>query len=51
MDLEALLKAFKGIGYDGTIALDLYGYPLPVQAFPSAVSRMREACSFLGVSE
>ena len=27
MNLESLLKAFKSIGYDGTMALDLYGYP------------------------
>ena len=50
MDLESLLKAFKSIGYDGTMALDLYGYPLPVQALPDAVSRMRQACEFLGLS-
>jgi sugar phosphate isomerase/epimerase len=51
MDLDSLLKAFKSIGYDGTMALDLYGYPLPVQALPGAVSRMREAYEFLGLSE
>jgi sugar phosphate isomerase/epimerase len=49
LELHSLLEAFKDIGYDGNIALDLYGYPLPVQALPSAVSRMREACQFLGV--
>jgi len=50
MDLQSLLKAFKNIAYDGTIALDLYGYPLPVQALPEAVSRTREACAFLGLN-
>ncbi len=50
LDLHAILEAFKSIRYEGTIALDLYGYPFPVAALPSAVSRMREACVFLGLS-
>jgi sugar phosphate isomerase/epimerase len=49
MDLHSLLNAFKNIGYDGTMALDLYGYPLPEQALPDAVSQMREACELLGL--
>jgi sugar phosphate isomerase/epimerase len=49
MDLSALLKAFKEIRYDGTIALDLYGYPMPVQVLPASVRRLREACEFLGL--
>ena len=50
LDLHSILEAFKSFGYDGNIALDLYGYPLPVQALPSAVSRLREACEFLGLN-
>ncbi|MBI3665008.1 MAG: sugar phosphate isomerase/epimerase [Acidobacteria bacterium] len=34
MNLQGMLEAFKGMGYRGTITLDLYGYPLPVQALP-----------------
>ena len=49
MDIQALLKAFKEIHYDGTMALDLYAYPIPVQAFPQAVKRLREALDFLGL--
>jgi sugar phosphate isomerase/epimerase len=49
MNLSALLDAFKEIRYQGTIALDLYGYPTPVQALPAAVHRLREACEFLGL--
>jgi sugar phosphate isomerase/epimerase len=50
LDLQSILDAFKSLRYDGTIALDLYGYPLPVNALPAAVSRMREACVFLGLN-
>lgn len=49
LKINGLLDAFKAIQYDGTIALDLYGYPLPVQALPAAVARLREACDFLGL--
>jgi sugar phosphate isomerase/epimerase len=50
MSLSALLDAFKQIHYDGAIALDLYGYPMPVQALPAAVHRLREACETLGLA-
>ncbi len=50
LNIAALLDAFKKIKYDGAIALDLYGYPMPVQALPSSVDRLREACEFLGLS-
>ena len=49
LNLTGLLDAFRTIAYDGTIALDLYGYPLPVRALPAAVHRLREACEFLGL--
>jgi sugar phosphate isomerase/epimerase len=51
LDLSSILEAFKKIDYDGSMALDLYGYPMPVQALPWAVSRLREACTFLGLGE
>jgi sugar phosphate isomerase/epimerase len=47
LKINALLEAFKEIHYSGAIALDLYGYPLPVQALPAAVATLREACDFL----
>ena len=49
MNLPAMLEAFKSIGYDGTMTLDLYGYPLPAQALARSASRLREASEFLGV--
>ncbi len=49
MNLPGLLNAFREIQYDGMIALDLYGYPMPVQALPAAVQRLREASEFLGL--
>lgn len=51
MNLTAMLEAFKDIGYDGTITLDLYGYPMPVDALPGSASRLREAAEFLGVAD
>ncbi len=51
MDLKKMLEAFKNIGYNGTMALDLYGYPLPVQALASSTSQMREASEFLGLRD
>jgi sugar phosphate isomerase/epimerase len=49
MDIAGILKAFREIRYDGTITLDLYGYPTPVEALERSVPRLREACDFLGI--
>lgn len=49
MDIPAILKAFRDIGYKGTMTLDLYGYPTPVEALAASVPRMRQACEFLGI--
>jgi sugar phosphate isomerase/epimerase len=49
MDLPAMLQALKEIGYKGTITLDLYGYPMPVEGLTQSVSQLREACDFLGI--
>jgi sugar phosphate isomerase/epimerase len=49
MNVPAILRKFKEIGYNGTMTLDLYGYPVPVQALRRSVPRMREACDFLGI--
>ena len=47
--IQAMLEAFRDIQFDGTMALDLYGYPTPVEALPLSVARLREACKFLGL--
>ena len=49
LPIQTMLETFREIGYDGTITLDLYGYPLPVQALRSSGARMKEACDFLGL--
>jgi sugar phosphate isomerase/epimerase len=47
--IQAMLEAFRDIHFDGTMALDLYGYPMPVQALLLCAARLREACEFLGL--
>jgi sugar phosphate isomerase/epimerase len=49
MDLPAVLKAFKDIGYDGTLTLDLYGNPTPVYSSRQCASEVNRACQFLQV--
>ncbi|MEX2261414.1 MAG: sugar phosphate isomerase/epimerase family protein [Bryobacteraceae bacterium] len=50
LDINGILKAFQEIGYQGTMTLDLYGYPTPVEALSYSVPRMREACDRLGIA-
>jgi sugar phosphate isomerase/epimerase len=50
MDIDAMLAAFREIRYAGTMTLDLYGYPTPVEALPRSAARMREACEYLGIA-
>ena len=47
MNLQGMLEAFKKIGYRGSITLDLYGYPMPVQALAASAPRLLEAARFL----
>jgi sugar phosphate isomerase/epimerase len=49
LQIQAMLKAFRKIRFDGTMALDLYGYPTPVQALSISAARLREAYEFLGL--
>jgi sugar phosphate isomerase/epimerase len=49
LNLYGILDAFKEIGYNGTMTLDLYGYPLPVSELKGCATRMREACEYLGI--
>lgn len=51
LDLSGILTALKETGFQGTATLDLYGYPLPIQALVPSAARMREACDFLGIEE
>jgi sugar phosphate isomerase/epimerase len=50
LDLQAILKAFKTIHYDGTLTLDLYGNPTPVYAARQCAPEVRRACEFLGLA-
>ncbi|MFN0164920.1 MAG: sugar phosphate isomerase/epimerase family protein [Bryobacteraceae bacterium] len=49
MDIQAVLGAFREIRYRGTMTLDLYGYPTPVEALAWSILRMRQACDTLGI--
>ena len=49
MDVQGMLNAFRDIGYNGSMTLDLYGYPTPVEALAWSIPRMREACDFLRI--
>lgn len=50
LDIPAILRAFREIRYDGTITLDLYGYPMPVDALEHSVTHLREACDYLEIA-
>lgn len=49
MDIQGMLNAFRDIGYNGSMTLDLYGYPTPVEALAWSIPRMREASDFLSI--
>lgn len=49
LDLEGILKAFKDLGYRGTLTHDLYGYPLPVQGTRRSLEALRHAYEYLGI--
>ena len=49
MNVQGMLNAFREIGYNGSMTLDLYGYPTPVEALAWSIPRMREACDFLRI--
>jgi sugar phosphate isomerase/epimerase len=49
VDIPALLQAFKEIGYDGSITLDLYGNPTPIAAARLGIPMLRDACEFLDI--
>jgi hypothetical protein len=45
-----MLNAFRDIGYQGTMTLDLYGYPTPVEGLSWSVPRLRQAYEYLGIA-
>jgi len=49
LDIPTMLTAFREIGYQGTLALDLYGYPMAVTALPECARSTRETCDFLRI--
>jgi sugar phosphate isomerase/epimerase len=49
VNLAATLEALRSIRYRGTMALDLYGYPLPVHGLKTSIARLREATELLGL--
>jgi sugar phosphate isomerase/epimerase len=51
LDLQAILDAFKAIRYDGTLTLDLYGNPMPLQAARRSMALLRQAYEFLGLPQ
>jgi sugar phosphate isomerase/epimerase len=50
MNVEGLLYAFREIGYHGTLTLDLYGNPIPIEAARNSLTQVKHACEFLGIS-
>jgi hypothetical protein len=38
-----------GIGFDGTITLDLYGYPLPEEGARTSIPYLRKVIEQLGI--
>ena len=49
MDLPSIVQAFKDIGYDGTLTLDLYANPTPVYSARQCLEQVNQACEFLGI--
>lgn len=51
MDLDGLLRAFVDIGFDGTMTLDLYGNPTPVEATRQSAPLVARALHRLGIDD
>jgi sugar phosphate isomerase/epimerase len=49
LDLEAIVSAYKEIGYKGTITLDLYGYPMPEYGSRLGITKLTEVMNELGL--
>jgi sugar phosphate isomerase/epimerase len=49
LDLEGILRAFKDMGYDGTLTLDLYGNPTPIDGTRLSTPFLQHAYQYLGI--
>jgi len=49
LDLDGIVGALAGIGFDGTITLDLYGYPLPEEGARTSIPYLRKVIEQLGI--
>jgi len=50
LDIDGIISAFKQISYDGTITLDLWGYPLPIEGSKIAMGKLKDAISTLSIA-
>jgi sugar phosphate isomerase/epimerase len=51
MDLDAVVDAFVAIGYQGTISLDLYGWPLPERGAAIGIPYLKRVIERLGLGK
>jgi sugar phosphate isomerase/epimerase len=49
LDLDGIVDALAGIGFNGTITLDLYGYPLPEEGSRTSIRYLRKVIERLGI--
>ena len=49
LDIDGIVRAFKEIGYDGTMTLDIWGYPLPIEGSKIGIKKLEEAVAKLGI--
>ncbi len=49
MDIAAVLKVLKQVGFSGSMVLDLYSYPLPEEGSRQGIPHLLGALEFLGI--
>jgi sugar phosphate isomerase/epimerase len=49
LDIDGIIRAFKLIDYDGTLTLDLWGYPLPIEGSKISMNKLKEALAILAI--
>ena len=49
LDLKGIVDGFADFGFDGTITLDLYGYPLPEEGSKIGIPYLRKVIEQLGL--
>jgi len=50
LKIDEIIAAFKNINYNGTITLDLYGYPMPEEGSKIGLVSLKEAQDKLGIT-